>query len=106
MKRGLNLLLVIAVLGLFASGCATAYPIGSLYTELTLPTAVGPAEATSYSKIGESTCNSYLALIATGDCSIEAAAQNGDIQKIKLVDYKAKNVLGLIGEYTTTVYGD
>ena len=106
MRKHASLLALVFLVAVCASGCATAYPIGSFYTELSLPTAVGPAESTSYSKVGEATCNSYLTIVATGDCSIEAAAKNGNIKNIKFVDYQAKNVLGVIGEYTTTVYGD
>jgi hypothetical protein len=49
---------------------------------------------------------SYLGMIAVGDCSIETATKNGGITKINHVDWKVKNTLGFIGEYTTTVYGE
>ncbi|MDD3987612.1 MAG: TRL domain-containing protein, partial [Candidatus Omnitrophica bacterium] len=49
---------------------------------------------------------SILGLVATGDSSIKTAASNGGIKTIKYVDYDAKNILGIYGEYTTTVYGD
>lgn len=106
MGKRLSLWLGVLMVAVLVSGCATAYPIGSLYTDLSLPTSVGQAEDTSYSKVGKATCNSYFALIATGDCSIETAAKNGGISKIKFVDYKANNILGVIGEYTTVVYGN
>ncbi|MBL7016116.1 MAG: TRL-like protein family, partial [Kiritimatiellales bacterium] len=32
--------------------------------------------------------------------------ENGGITKISHVDWKVKNILGFIGEYTTTVYGE
>jgi len=57
-------------------------------------------------KVGTATATSILGLIATGDASIEAATRNGGITKVKYVDYSVKNILGLFGEYTTTVYGD
>jgi hypothetical protein len=41
-----------------------------------------------------------------GDSSINTAAKNGGITKINHVDRQVKNVLGFIGEYTTTVYGE
>lgn len=105
MKKKMSLLSLVVLTGLLASGCATVYPIGSLYTELAVPAGIGTGDGT-YSKVGTAKSQSYLAMIATGDSSIEAAAKNGGITKIKFVDHKVKNILGLIGEYTTYVYGD
>lgn len=87
------------------SGCASVLPTGMLYTEVKLPSAVGN-EGMNYSKVGVSKATSILGLVATGDASIKAAMANGKVTKIKYVDYDAKNILGVYGEYTTTVYGD
>jgi len=103
MKKQLGFVLLGLVL--FTSGCATAIPAGSLYTEVAFPGGVGSGD-TDYSKVGKATSRSYFALIAVGDSSIEAAVKDGNISKIKYVDYKTKNILGFIGEYTTYVYGD
>ena len=103
MKKQLSFVLLGLVL--FASGCATALPAGSLYTEVSFPGGVGSGD-TDYSKVGKATSKSYFALIAVGDSSIETAAKEGGITNIKYVDYKTKNILGFIGEYTTYVYGD
>ena len=105
MKTKLTFLALVLTAGLFASGCATATPVGTFYTELSLPVNVAGGAA-SYSKVGKATSNSYFALIATGDSSIETAAKNGGISKIKFIDWKVKNILGFMGEYTTYVYGD
>ena len=91
-----------AVLAL--SACATNVPLGGLYTDLTLP-----FEATSAaggSKTGTAVCNSYLTLIATGDCSLAAAKADGGITTVTHVDWDVDNLLGLIGTYTLTVTGD
>jgi hypothetical protein len=103
MKKQLSL--AVLLLALFVSGCATAIPAGSLYTEVSFPGGVGGGDV-SYTKVGKATSNSYFALIATGDSSIDTAVKNGNISTIKYVDYKSKNILGFIGEYTTYVYGD
>lgn len=95
----------VLLISIVASGCATLYPVGSFYTEVSIPSQIGSGDA-DYSKVGKATANSYLALIATGDASIETAAKNGGITEIKYVDYSVKNILGIIGEYTTVVYGD
>lgn len=93
------------MLAAVVSGCATAVPAGSLYTSVSFPGGVGDGSV-EYTKVGEATSNSYFALIAIGDSSIETAAKNGGITKIKFVDYKVNNFLGFIGEYKTVVYGD
>ena len=105
MKKSVSFLMILALGGLALSGCATALPAGAFYTEVGFPGGVGDGDV-SYSKVGKATSTSYFALIATGDASITQAAQNGNITKIKFVDYKTKNILGVIGEYTTYVYGD
>lgn len=105
MKKLPTLLVLLVVVAVFASGCATALPAGAFYTEVAFPGAVGSGNLT-YSKVGTAKSTSYFALVATGDASIKAAAANGGITNIKYVDYGVKNILGFIGEYTTTVYGD
>ncbi len=98
----LGILLSLAIL---LVGCATPYPMGMIYTEIKAPVAAG-SEGLSYTKVGTSKATSILGLVATGDASIKAAIANGRITKVKYVDYDAKNILGIYGEYTTTVYGD
>jgi hypothetical protein len=78
-------------------------PVGSLYTELKLPVS---ATANQGKKQGTAECKSVLSLVATGDCSIDAAKKNGGITKVSHVDWEAKNILGLIGEYKIHVYGE
>ena len=90
---------------LVLGGCATAYPIGSLYTELKLPVTATEAAGPSL-KVGTAKCTSVLGLVATGDASIEAAKKSAGITKVHHVDWDARNILGLYGEYTVTVYGE
>ncbi|OQB09338.1 MAG: hypothetical protein BWY16_01041 [Candidatus Omnitrophica bacterium ADurb.Bin205] len=103
MKK-IGLLLVLVSLTVMLVGCATPFPYGMLYTEVKAP--VAAAGGVSYSRVGTAKSTSILGLVATGDSSIKTAASNGGIKTIKYVDYDAKNILGLYGEYTTTVYGD
>ena len=105
MRKKLSFLALVLLLGVATSGCATALPTGAFYTEVGFPGAVGDGSM-NYSKVGTATSTSYFALIATGDASIQAAAENGGVKDIKYVDYSVKNILGFIGEYTTTVYGN
>jgi len=85
------------------SGCASPMPVGVLYTELKLPVAV---TAISGRKEGVAECKSVLALVATGDCSIETAKRNGGITKVSNVNWEAKSILGIIGEYKLHVFGE
>lgn len=102
MKK-MKLAIVLIAAGMLA-GCASSQPFGGLYTELKLPvTATGNSGS---SKTGTSECVSILGLVATGDCSIQAAKRNGGITKVNSVDWDAKNILGIIGNYKTIVQGD
>lgn len=86
-------------------GCATTMPIGGLYTEVKLPVAV-TSNSSASQKVGVAQCTSVLSLVATGDCSIDAAKKNGGIAKVNHVDWDAKNILGIFGTYKVTVYGE
>jgi hypothetical protein len=91
---------------LMLGGCATSQPVGWAVTQVKLPQALGDGAAKQGMKKGVSECKSYLAMVAVGDASIEAAAKNGGITKIQFVDWDANNILGVIGTYTCTVYGE
>lgn len=78
----------IASILLIFSGCATTTPVGAIFTDVTLP--LNATSVNGVTKKGEATCTSILGLVATGDCSIETAAQNGkskllDLQRIKFI---------------------
>jgi hypothetical protein len=101
--RLLCLLGIIAFLPLLV-GCATSYPVGGLYTKLTLP--VSCESDAKAMKTGTATCTSILGWVATGDASFEAAMRNGGITKVSHADWDAENILGIIGNYKLTVYGE
>ena len=89
------------------AGCATVQPIGVVLTDVQLPVAVSSSSVdASKLKVGSAKCQSILAIVAQGDASIAAACKNGNIKKIHAVDWKAKNILGVIGEYECIVYGE
>lgn len=106
MKKGIMVIALCLFVAVLLSGCATLYPVGALYTEVKLPSVMGDGKDITYSKVGVSKATSVLGLVATGDASIDAAVKAGRIKTIKYVDWNAKNILGVYGEYTTTVYGD
>ena len=105
MKRIVSVLVIFSVGVLLLSGCATPFPLGQVYTQISSPSAVGDGSI-AYTKVGTAKSTSILGLVATGDASIKKASENGGITRIKFVDYKADNFLGIVGTYTTTVYGD
>jgi hypothetical protein len=47
-----------------------------------------------------------LGLVATGDCSIQAAKEAGGVREVQNVDVKVKNILGVYAQYTTKVSGN
>ena len=96
----------LAALTVFFTGCATPFPVGGIVTDVQLPVLATSNPINKGSKKGEAVCESYFGLFATGDASIEEAAKDGGITKITHVDWKAKNILGVYGEYIVTVYGE
>ena len=98
-------LIICAVLAFVCGGCASYYPMGVIVNQVQGPQAAGSGSI-KYTKVGTAEAQSVLGIVATGDCSIKTAAQNGGITTIKFVDYKVDNILGIIGKYTTIVYGD
>jgi len=102
--RAIYKLSAIAALALGLSGCATSVPMGNLMTDITLPVTVSSNGGGS--KTGIAMCESFLGMIARGDCSLEAAKANGGITKVSHVDWKANNLLGIIGKYELHVHGE
>ncbi len=97
--------MTLAGMALGLTACATNVPVGSIITNVTLPFEVTSNDGTA-SKVGESTCKSILAIISSGDCSIDAAKKNGGITKVHHADWHAKSILGIFSDYKLTVYGD
>ena len=89
------------------TGCISApfTPPMGIYSEVSAPLSTeGTIDVGS--KKGEATAKTILGLVATGDCSIAAAAKNGGLSTIKHIDYKYKNILGIVQETTVVVYGE
>jgi TRL-like protein family len=101
MKKLLMLSLILVSL----TACATPIPLGVIYTDNDFPVQVS-SQTVHYSKKGVAQCKSILLLVSTGDCSLTAAMKNGNITKVNHTDWHATNILGIYGEYTLTAYGD
>lgn len=104
MKRFLAMAFVGLVAAASMTGCTFVSPVnGSLYTDVTAGTGVGPAAGSS--KKGTATITSILG-VAVGDASLEAAMKNGGVTKVHHIDTHARNILGVYAEYTLIVYGE
>ena len=94
------------------SGCAGFYsapltpPGGALYSDIQAPLSIEPEGTTLGKKVGEASTTSILGMFATGDASVATAAKEGGITTVRHIDYKMKNVLGVISTFTIVVYGD
>ena len=85
------------------TGCATVTPVGGLLTDIKLPVTATPSSTAT--KTGVAKCSSILGLIAQGDCSLQAAKKAGGISTVSHVEWKANNILGIIGNYELIVHG-
>lgn len=106
MKKVLLGVMVVVVCAAFVCGCATPIPVGVFYTGVKLPVAMGDVVSAKNMKVGVSKCQSILGLVATGDASLDAAMKSAGIKTVYYVDWRAVNILGIIGNYTTIVYGE
>lgn len=103
MKKVVLSILALVLMAPLAGCVAVATPaVGVLYTDVHGPV---DGEGAVGGKKGEACATSYLALIATGDASIAAAAANGGIKNVTSVDHHSTSILGLIGTFCTIAYG-
>ena len=56
-------------------------------------------------KQGQATASGII-LFVDGDASLKAAMDQGGIKKVHHVDYKVKNIFGIVGSTTTIVWGE
>lgn len=102
----------VLVFSALLAGCAAmgqapvVPPQGLGFTDYSAPLDIDCDKTQLGTKRGEASTSSILALIATGDASIQAAARNGQINTINHVDYRFLSILGLYTKFTTVVYGD
>ena len=104
--------LLVAMVVFFFMGCAVmpwapvVPPQGAVFSQTSAPISTNFYDTTTGLKVGKSTVTSILGLVAFGDASINTAAKNGNINKIKYVDYDFLNVLGVFSQFTIKVYGE
>lgn len=84
---------------LLASGC--------VFTSVKIPLDTNLEETQLGTKVGESTSQGVMWLVAWGDSGTQAAAQNGGITTLLHADQKIYSILfGLYSKQTTVVYGN
>ncbi len=86
-------------------GAPVVPPPGAIYAEVSAPMTTHFDKTVVVTKSGSAFSESILGLVATGDCSLEAAARNGGITEINYADYTIYNILGVYSKFTVTVYG-
>lgn len=107
-RNSVRVLLVLSAITLSLTGCITApfVPPTGAFSQFKAPLDVDfqDTDMTGVKK-GTAETISILGLVAVGDASSQAAAQNGGITKIVHADYEYFNVLGFFQKTTVIVYG-
>jgi hypothetical protein len=81
-------------------------PAGIFYASIEAPQSLSINGQHVGSRRGEASCSSVLMLVAWGDCSAHAAAEDGGISALQHLDYSYTNVLLFYQRLTTVAYGD
>lgn len=104
MKR-FRLAMALAIVALFAStGCVgVASPVAGILVTDSVKWD-GYSSGQLGTKEGKACAQSYLALFATGDASVQAAAKAGGITNVMSTDHESRWIL-IFGEYCTIVRG-
>ena len=91
----------------FVSSCASiGSPVGAGFIITDVNSGLSVTSNNVGSKVGTSSATNILGILATGDASINAAANSAGIKKISHVDQHHKSILGLFSTYETIVYGE
>lgn len=101
-------LMAVAVLAACASGCVMTRDskiCSALTLDVKSPDTRFIDNSVKPEKMGVAKASGIICF-CEGDASIKAAMENGGIKKIHHVDYKVKNILGIVADYTTIVYGE
>jgi hypothetical protein len=107
-KQKMKKLMVLAALAAMASGCVMVGPSNAksaLTLDVTSPDTSFIDNSVQPVKKGTATSTGIICFVE-GDSSLKAAMENGGITKIHHVDYKVKNILGVVGSVTTIVWGE
>ena len=101
-------LMFVAALAALASGCVMVGPSNAcapITLDVQSPDMSFVDNDVKPAKMGVATAEGII-LVTQGDASLKAAMDNGGIKKVHHVDYKVKNILGIVGSTTTIVWGE
>jgi hypothetical protein len=91
------------------AGCSLVAPVvpptGVIYTDISAPINTYVANTAISGKVGRASSKDILGLVAWGDASVRAAADEGGLTTVDHIDYEFFNVLFFFSKYTTIVYG-
>jgi hypothetical protein len=100
-------ILSLFLIGGMLTGCASGLSrngVGLIYTDV--KDSVGATSNSGSSKQGTSCATNILALVSTGDMSIEGARKSAGITRVASVDYTQYSILGVYGKTCVVVAGD
>ena len=99
-------IVLVLVAAVTLTGCVmVSSPVyGGLFTQTKGPV-TRVDNSVGQTKVGKAEAQGII-IVGTGDASIKAAMENGDITKIHHVDHESFSVLGVYSRYTTIVYGE
>ena len=110
MRRHLMGSALLAAMTMMLAGCGYRAPVmppqGGMFSSFSAPLDIDADQTPVGARMGESSSMSILGLFAFGDASVDAAARNGNLQRIQYLDYHYLNILGLYQEFTTRAYGE
>ena len=91
------------------TGCIkapTVPPIGGTFSQISSPYS-GDLNKPIGSECGEASCKSVLFyLFAFGDCSVDAAARNGDLEEVNYIGYNYTNIISIYTDMETKACGE
>lgn len=101
-------LMVCGILAAVATGCVTVGESNAwapIMLDVQSPDTGFIDNSVKPLKKGEATATGLICF-TEGDASLKAAMEKGGIQKVHHVDYKVRNILGIVGSTTTIVWGE
>lgn len=105
--KNLARVFAVAAVAFFATSCATvgtSVGAGGWYTKV--KDGVSATSNPIGAKIGTASATNILGILATGDASIQTAANSAGIKRISHIDVEKTSVLGLFSKSTIYVYGE
>ena len=111
MRAGWFVVIVVACIMLVSSGCAgiartpVRPPVALAFTNIAAPLSTEFSGQPGELRQGKASSYNALGLAAWGDCSLEAAAEDGGLVTMEYCDYSFFSILGLYSRFTVIAHG-